>query len=205
MGIVLEIDAGDFEKKVKPMREAMKPQQFNNAMAGILRETGRHTKQILKKDLPKKYQIKSKDVASAVYAPRIQTDGALGVGCSIPIRGKRGHIGGTYPAKGGRRGWHINGKYRITAKIVKGQESVLPMQMSGYGGMPPFRNFSAPKLNNVAFTREGKSRLPIRSIEGLAIPQMPLNRSEEDVQKDISEFLEKRMEHRLQALVKNGK
>ena len=67
--------------------------------------------------------------------------------------------------------------------------------MNNIGGQPPFRNYSAPSLNRVAFTREGQRRLPIRSVMGIAIPQMPVNRSEEDVQQDFRLFLEERIEH----------
>ena len=51
------------------------------------------------------------------------------------------------------------------------------------------------------FTRAGKSRLPILKVSGIAIPQMPLNRSEAEVQKDIQDYMMQRFEHELNWLL----
>ena len=42
-------------------------------------------------------------------------------------------------------------------------------------------------------------------ITGIAIPQMPMNKSKPDVQRDIKEYLEKQMEERFMALMRIGK
>lgn len=42
-------------------------------------------------------------------------------------------------------------------------------------------------------------------LTGIAIPQMPMNRSEADVQRDIKEYLEKQMEQRFMALMRIGR
>ena len=76
--------------------------------------------------------------------------------------------------------------------------------MSSYGGMPPFRNVPS-SLHGLTFTRSGKPRLPIEAVMGIAIPQMPLNRAEPAVQKDIAQYMEGRVAARLQALIANGR
>lgn len=122
----------------------------------------------MKKDLPREYEIGATRVGQAVQNAKVSISN-LGVNCLIPIVGKRGAIGSTYRATGGAHGWaSMHRKYTITARIVKSGRSRLPEQMNNIGGQPPFRNYSAPSLNRVAFTREGQGRLPIRSVMGIA-------------------------------------
>ena len=47
--------------------------------------------------------------------------------------------------------------------------------------------------------------LLIAPVKGIAIPQMPLNRSEPDVQKDIMDYMEKRTEHEFMQLMRSGR
>ena len=42
-------------------------------------------------------------------------------------------------------------------------------------------------------------------LTGIAIPQMPMNRSEAQVQQDIKEYMEQVIEHRLIALITRGR
>lgn len=205
-GIYLDVDARDLKSKIDMLKLVMTDRQFENAMYGIFKRTGGHVKKILRSDLPKQYEIKPKEVGQAVKSPKV-TSGALGVGCSIPIVAARRSIGpGGFSASGGAHGWNsLRRKYRVKARIVKSGQSTLPAEASSYGGQPPFRNLSAKKLNGLAFTRAAKGRLPIEKMTGIAIPQMPMNRSEADVQKDIKDYLEKEMERRLNALLKYGR
>lgn len=203
IGIYLEVDASQTTDLIDRMRRVMTPVQFQRAMYGIYARTGRRVATILKKDLPQQYQVKASEVGGAVSSPILRMGGG-NVGCAIPVRGKRKNIGTGYNATGSRRGWaSLNGKYRVKARILKTGQSVLPATMSTYGGMPPFRNIPS-KLGKLTFTRAGKPRGPIMKVSGIAIPQMPMNRSQAAVQADIVQYMQERMEHRLQALVKNG-
>ncbi|MBP3690899.1 MAG: hypothetical protein J6I74_06195 [Schwartzia sp.] len=192
--------------KVNRLKNNMKPKQFENAMYGIFKETGRKTKTILKKDIPKDYHAKPREIGQAVKSPQLGFGGG-GVSCSIPVTGHRGSIGGRYKASGGAKGWEsLHKKYRITARVVKAGTTRLPKRMPGsYGGNPPFINTKAPKLNGVAFTRKTEERFPIMKVVGIGIPQMPRTRSEPHVQRDLKVFLENRMEHRFQALILHGR
>ena len=205
-GIYLDIDASELKGKRDSLKLVMTESQFESAMYGIFKRTGGHVKRILREDLPKQYEIKPGEINRAVRSPKV-TAGGLGVGCSIPIVGARRSIGpGGFSASGGAHGWaSLRRKYRVKARIVKAGQSVLPAQAGSYGGQPPFRNLSAKGLHNLAFTRAAKGRLPIEKMVGIAIPQMPMNRSEADVQNDIKDYMEKQIEQRFRALLMNGR
>lgn len=189
---ILEVDISEFEDLIWYLRSNLTPQRFNQVMYDVFKRTGNRVKTILKQDLPRQYYVKAGDIESAVRKPKMQM-GGTGVGCVIPIKGPRGSIGGTFSASGGAHGWRVR-KYRVRARIVKSGQSTLPEKMSHQGGQPPFRNLGS-SLGKAAFTRETKNRLPIKRISGIAVPQMPLNRSEDDVAKDILEVIEKRLDH----------
>ena len=199
------IDASDLQMKIARLQANMKPQQFTNAMHGIFNRTGSHVKTILRKDLPIHYYAKAGDISATVKRAQV-TGGGLSAGCIIPIQDRRGSVGGRYSASGGAHGWQsLKRKYRVKARVVKAGASTLPANLPGsYGGNPPFRNFSAPGLNGVAFTRKTKDRFPIMKVESMAIPQMPQHRAEPDVQHDIKTYLERQMDQRFRALIMNG-
>ena len=207
--IYLEIDSSELNDRIMLLRMAMTPEKFHDAMAGIFRRTGTHVKKILRQDLPQEYNIKPAEVGKAVQGAQTVTSG-LGVGCTIPVVGARRHIGGGgrgFTAYGYKKGWNAvkNPKhYDVTAVIYKGQRSKLPDYMSSYGGKPPFRNIPS-KLNGLTFTRSGDPRLPIEAVMGIAIPQMPTNKAEPSVQDDIMDFMKRQTEHRIQALIANGR
>lgn len=215
MGMVdLEIDASDMKDMINKMREVMKPQQFENAMAGIFRKTGRHIKVTMGKTLPKKYSVTSKN-AKEVVGNQKMTNGAGGVGVVIPLKDTRkgfalNQSSRNFASSGGLNGWATltSKPYRIKVKVLKGKMAKLPARMpANYGGQPPFRNTSArkPGFASAVFTRTGKGRFPIRKVTAIAIPQMPMNRSKDDVQQEIKAFMEKQMEDRFNAMLRIGK
>lgn len=200
-GIYLEIDASDLSKEIERLQGVLKPERFDRVMYGVFARTGQHVRGVLKKDLPKEYRVKAGEVGVAVKGARVTSGGTSGVGCVIPVVGPRRTIGGDYKATGGAHGWiSLRKKYRVKARIVVSAQSMLPVKMETYGGEAPFRNLGS-KLGKIAYTRLGKERLPIVRVEGVAIPQMPMNRSEEDVQKDILAYMEKRIEHEIQRAI----
>ena len=204
-GIYLDIDASDLMDEINRLRSVMRPERFDQVMYNIFQRTGGHVRRILRQDLPKEYHIRAGEVSSAVRGVRMSSNTGLGVGCSIPIVGPRRSIGGGFRASGGAHGWNsLRRKYRVKARIVKSGQSTLPQNMGSYGGQPPFRNLGS-KLGGLAFTRQGESRLPIKKVEGIAIPQMPMNRSREDVQQDIVEYMRGRIEHEFQRVIAGGR
>ena len=210
-GVYLQVDATELTDELEKLKKVMTPEQFDKAMYGIFKRTGSHVKKILGVDIPQSYDVSKAQVRQTVKTAKVVSSGmgVSGVGCTIPVEGERKHIGGGgkgFTAYGGRRGWNSlnSGHYSITTKVLKGKRSTLPKKLSSYGGMPPFRNLGS-SLNGITFTRAGKDRLPIEPVMGIAIPQMPLNRSEGDVQSDIKKYMQQRIEARLNALIKNGK
>lgn len=178
----ITIDGKDCVDKLTMMAAACKPERFERAMYRIYSRTGKHVKTILKDDLPHEYVISPSKVGKAVGDVTI-----VGWGCTIPVKDSRGDIGGQYSASGGAHGWNsLKRKYNVKARIVRAGQSTLPGKvMAGY---PPFRNLGS-SLGKLTFARSSKERGPLLKVVGIAIPQMPMNRSEAEVQEDIKKFL----------------
>lgn len=192
--VYLRVDASDLSEKIEALRAVHTKHEFELLMYRAFKRTGGRVKTILKQDIPKEYFAKPSWIGSTVGNPKTNMGGigGAGVSCCIPIDGTRGVLGQQFAAAGprGRRG---KGKaYKITAKMVKSGASTLPATMDSYGGQPPF---FAPGLGQTVFTRKSKARLPIVRVVGIGVPQMPVNRSEKDVQEDILDTLKKRIEH----------
>lgn len=196
---ILTVDVSDAMEKIDKLKWQMSDKQARQLHDRVIRATGRKVKGIVSTQVPKKYHIKKRVVAADIGRPKMNPGGATGnLSCSIPIEGVKHIIGGkTFPAKGGRHGWtgiKAGKRYKIRTQIVKGQTSVLPEEMKAQGGNPPFRNLSASRLNGATFTRElgvgfPPNNLPLSRVVGLAVPQMPVNRSEEDVQGEIGKYM----------------
>lgn len=86
--------------------------------------------------------------------------------------------------------------YRIKVEIIKGQKKKLPQGI-----------FLAPTgAKQIPFQREGKERLPVKSIKTLSIPQIITNKNtEEKIQKRINTELGKRLEHHINRFNKKNK
>lgn len=206
----IRIDVSDVRAKLNSLQGTLSQQQQEKMVNRALVRTGKTVKTILKRELPKEYHVKPAQIGREVgYVHTQYTPGRMG--CSIPITGVRGHIGdtGKFKARGGAHGWqalkYAGKRYKIKAKIVKDHVSVLPTAMSDNSGNAPFRNYDAPKLNGIAFVRRKKgkgSRLPITPIVSIGIPQMPLNRSMDDVQDAIMNKLEERLVHEHEVIMR---
>lgn len=197
MGQYLNIDVSQARETIDALRAVHSEHEMNQLLYRAFNRTGGRVKTILRQQLPQDYEVTPGWVGSQVGSPNTTIGiGGFGVSCSIPINGKRGSIGGRYSATGGAHGWNAlkRKRYKISAKIINGKGSTLPTEMKNQGGNPPFRNLGS-KLGKATFTRVGKERLPIARVVGIGVPQMPLNRSKEDVQEDIMDTLMKRLEH----------
>lgn len=182
----LYIDVSELDGTIDKMRAVLDPAAFERMMYRTLKEVGNRAKVPIARAVQDEYEVKQAWVKGAMGKPKMSVGD--GVQCVIPIDGHRGSIGGTYKASGG----HLSksgGKLKLRAHIVKSQRSTLPEKMDHQGGQPPFM------ANGVAFTRKTKERFPIVRVVGLGVPQMPINRAEPEVQKQIVELLEKRLEH----------
>ena len=191
-GFIIEVDASDVAALCAVMKASMTQANFDKAINRAVKRTAKGVKRIVSKDVPQNYKVTSGQVGKTVFSPQYSGSGGS-ISCAIPIRGERGKLGraGLFKnVRGGAHGWNVH-PYNVRAEIVRGRYTT----MSAQGGVAPFRNLSAVGLNGLAFTRKGKSRLPIKPIVGIAVPQMPLNLSEPSVQQDIADRLYREVEH----------
>lgn len=138
----MEIDASDLQDKITRLQANMTEAQFERAMYGIFQRTGRHVAQILRKDLPQKYEVKPGDISASVKSPQLSM-GFGGVGCSIPIRAVRGKIGSQYRASGGAHGWNsVKRKYKV--------KGIIPAKYR-VPGAAIFWGSSAGSIHHVAY------------------------------------------------------
>lgn len=193
--IYMEIDASELMERMERLHDLLTPERFQRIMYDIYKRSAGTIRKAVKTDLPHQYTIKPGEVGAAIGNPRI-----TGWSCAIPIRAPKRKIGPQYKARGGRKGWNsLKGPYNITANIVKSGTSTLSQSMEC--GQPPFRNIGS-KLGNIqVYTRTSKKRGPLFVVSGVAIPQMPMNRSKEEVQHDVLETMKKRLEHEIQRAI----
>ena len=194
----LYFDVSDALEGVEFMKQMVSGETADEILRHTVYDTAKKVKTIVGKEIPEDYNVTSSWVKKQVGAP--VWGGGSEVSIRIPIKGTRGSIGGTFGASGGARGWAAvrKGRYKVKTRIVKGTQSVLPATMDHQSaGMPPFRNIGS-KLGKATFVRKGKARLPIVSVKGLSVAQMPLNRSREDVENEIQDYMAKRLAHYFQ-------
>lgn len=119
------------------------------------------------------YTIDSGSVNAAIGGIRLE-----GLGAVLRISGPRKSVG-HYKARQNRRGVYVS--------LKKGSGDTLG------------RSFA---YSNTFFRREGKSRLPIARIYGLAVPQLFENPAiMEQMSKEALEMYERRMAHELERII----
>jgi hypothetical protein len=204
--VSLYIDASDLQEKIEICRDALSPKGYERLMNRTFNEVGKKMTTITVEEARKEYDVTKRWIRSQIKRPEI-TLGAFPV-VKLPLSGHKGSIGAVFKARG-RRAGKVRGvsvKGRIVANIVTSGQSVLPQVMRNQGGNPPFVLYvqkgvkgatgKKPKGSSkeVVFTRRGPGRLPIVAVKGLAVPQMPLNRSASKTQDAILEYAGKRLE-----------
>jgi len=215
-GRILVVDVSEAVETMNKLATIMAPDKAHELFRRTLVEAGRKVRPVAKQIFPENYVMKSGYVGAAVKNMKIMGTDEV----RVPITNDRGTIGTagtTYYATGGaykvqattvhmkdgttrKRKEHIRTR-AIKAKIVKSGMSVLPDRMPSWqGGQPPFmmRNGS----DKVVMTRSGPSRFPIHRVVGLAVPQPPINRSQEKFEKEIQTYMMQRLEHNFWQLFK---
>lgn len=192
----LDVDVSGLESLIREVREMHTKENYELVLIRAIRRTGTRARTIISKEIREDYAVPASWVKSQIGPARTGFGGSFGdtVHCTIPIDGARGKHGSEFKlttAKGRGRPKNTAGKrYKIYSKVVKGEISELPKVMKNQGGNPPFIG-----PNGLVFTRRTKERLPIVRVVGEGVPQMPMNRSRDDIQEDILETLKKRIEH----------
>ena len=228
MAVELNVDISDLREAMETVGHMLSQETRNKMLRYTISDTQRKVKKILKDQFPKDYAVQKSWVGKAVGYPKNESRGNITT-VKIPVRGPRiawGQEGGgqRFVTKAGMPGWtstQLNGRrYKISAEIIKGERSTLPVSMNHYSeaGNAPFINTIDPKnkkiskkkrealkklqesrkkrsLNMIAFARVGKAQLPVVPIKGIAIPQMLTNRSEDEVREEIHDYMAKRLAH----------
>lgn len=192
-GAYLNVDLGDVARTIELMRGLLTKEQFDRLLYRTFGEVGRRGATIISRAVRQDYVAQDGWIRSQIERPKLSMGGAFGVECRIPINGAKGVLGPRFPASGGRRG------RRMTASIVRSGRSRLPAVMRNQGGQPPFM------AKGVGFTRRTKARLPIVRVVGLGVPQMPLNRSADEVQDQILDLCGRRLEHNFMHMFGSGR
>ncbi|MCE5343334.1 MAG: hypothetical protein LLF96_07095 [Eubacteriales bacterium] len=207
-GVMLHIDTSQLTGLVSRMEATLTPYQFQKLMRRVLAPSrvGSHVRMTLKKELPNDYQATPAWIGQQVGSPRGAGAGGA-FGCSIPVEGARGRIGKQFAARAGagghnitkgfagRKGSRTRRAYEISASIVTSGNSILPSK----GDAIHFAVFGGPKKGFYArLPGEGNK---IRPAVGIGVPQMPTNRSEDNVQEEILYYLKQRIEHEYNYLI----
>lgn len=187
--VILNIDSSDLNEKINIMRDALSEEGFNRLMVRTFNEVGKKSRYLIYQGVKPDYVVKRGWVYKSIDSAKISVGD--GVNCIIPLNGNRGIIGTDFSAAGGASGRKVR-RYRVKSNIVTAGTSTMPKKMSHQGDQPPFRNLAYSK---VTFTRKGKARLPIARVAGLALPQMPLNRAENETANQLLEYAMKRLDH----------
>ena len=175
------VDMSDLKDKLELLQGIMTREQFERLMFRTFREVGQKSKKMISDEVRKKYEAPAGWVKAQIQHFRLSFGGGFPVTCIIPISSTKGVIGPRFKLSGRKR--------KVSAKIVKGGVSVLPKKLDAQGGNPPF------VWGGVAFTRRTKKRFPIVRVVGLAVPQMPMNRSKPGVTNALLEYTQQRLEH----------
>lgn len=184
-GSTIYIDVSQVMDTVNLMKHAMSQSAFHEMMRRTFNDAGKKVKTILRKEVPKDYQVTASWVGSQVGYPKMK-----GLSCVVPIKGHRGSDGGRFPVKGSRGRPRKGVKKSIQVTILRGTSNTLPATLPHQGGQPPFM------MGKVVMTRKfAHQAKPIVHVVGLGVPQMPINKSEDSVQEEISKVVETRLEH----------
>lgn len=198
VGTYLYVDAKEFEDKFRELSSFLNEKNARTLYFRTLNETGRKAKTIIPRALRAEYAAKppinfyKKDIGSARISRK-----ASDVVCTIPISGLKGYNRTSFSITGRpNHGVTQKGKRQLLKiKTVRGTNEHLPYHMKRYGGQPPFLN------NKYILTRVGKARYPIIRIPGLATAQMPLNRGQERVERDLEAYMMERLIHNFNYLL----
>lgn len=217
---MLELDAEQFQNMINDLARNTTPEQFNRIISRSLKRAGSAVRTAVKREISTTYHITASRALSAMSTPVISESPA---NMTIYVKGVRERIGptGPYPAwsvgmngPSGRKRRNIQSRSgNVTMEDVRGVRSTLPaglgsdarhfMVMRGpYAG----RVFAAiPKsagsplyikhIRGKRICRYARANEKIRVAVGIAIPQMPLNRSAPAIQMRFEEIFQKRIAH----------
>ena len=195
-GAYLDLDASDLAEKIDLLRGIMTRPRFEQLIYRTFGEVAKKSRTMISREVRKDYVVHDRWVRGNIGDYKLSMGGGGGVNCVIPLSSHKGIIGGEFKM---RRAKTSRKSGRIYAGIVKAQTSTMPQAMKNQGGNPPF------VAKGLAFTRRTKARLPIVRVVGLGVPQMPLNRSEDNVREALLEYAMQRLDHNFGHMMGGGR
>ena len=194
------VDASQLTDKLTRMRDALGEENFRKLMVRTFRRTASKAATIISQDVRKEYPVKDGWVRGAIKTPKVTTGGEYIAGCTIPMSGVKGLEGPNQTFKLDNRGRSARLKPIL---VKKGGRKPLPMRLKNQGNNPPFLANGRHGVGLMVMTRRTKFRHPIVRVGGLSLPQMPMNRSENQISEDLIKFTQARLDHEFDYMMRN--
>ena len=206
--VTVNVDVSNALIAIKQLQLNLNPKQFAKCMEYTVKDTGnRAVKGIVKRQVAKDYQITQKWAGEQIKKARYSGGGDW-IKCEVPIKGHKGTLGGTFPAGGGGMATgKYNGKIKkrlarmkgakITAIILRGKSSKLPIKLKNQGGNPPFR---IP--NGAVMTRRTDQAKPIVRVSGRSVSQMTDKQFDGKIETELENYMVKRFEQNAKRVMK---
>lgn len=194
-GAYMWLDSSDLNRMLSVARGLLNNGNYTRLLQRTVKETAAKVRTIVSQEVPEDYEVSARWAREGVMPYRLNVGGGGSVNCVIPLSGRKGvhartgsgqNNNGLFPAS-------ANGN-RITSKVVKGRTTTLPEHMRRQGGNPPFMA-TMPNGYTLVMTRRTDKRLPIVRVVGVALPQMPMNRSQDDIEEEIITRMTERLQH----------
>lgn len=201
----LKLDFSEFDAAIKEYQRRLDFASFDKGLKNTFYDLKTRFRTPIYRALAREYYVKQSEVYSAMGTMKYNV-GFGNISCWYNFKGVRKSVAGS------RKGSLKNGRYRtgtFYAKIVKSGENPLPTT----GRRPHYaRNSTGSiivihpaeyKLTKMMPGKKYKIRKKITRAVSLAIPQMPLNRSQGEVEKQILKIAMERLTHNMSRVI-NG-
>ncbi len=195
----LKIDISEMKDTVTAMKGVLNNKAMGRVIHDTLSDTAKKTKTLVKRTVAKEYNVTQKWAADQIghhYMKGLYS-------AQIPLSGHRGSIGGTFPATTGpsKSGGGARRKVLRAAKIRRGKSSPLTHASSNQGSGQIFLMPGAAK--KIAVARKG---MKLVRIVGRSVPQMVTESpSTEVIEKDITDYMMKRVDHHIKRALNDFK
>ena len=210
--VFLELDVSDVREKTKALADALSEETFKKVMRRTIYETSSKVKTLTKNRIREQYRVGQSPILQALGKPQITV--GTEVSCLIPVRRTRGTISSGSLSSGSYKAL----KRGPSAKVLVSSNSILPHSK---GSKRIHFYVPSGKLQGHVFVRHedgkrwtGKRRDKKGEVVGkvsrkgsishgvgIAIPQMPVNRSAKAIQEDAAQYMLDRLEHNINAIL----
>ncbi len=207
----LRIDVSPLQKQIDEMKSVMAPRTFQRCMGITVKEVGTRLKTQIARAVRQEYNVPYGRVLGAISTPKFTGSGAA-ISCRLDLKDPRIKIK-NYGKGNSRRKRAIYAKAGLHARIAKvdqplptsGPNAHYVKRSSGQvivftgGTFTMKERFHTKNATGKLYTVKKKS---YRQGVGVAIPQMPMNRSENAIQEWTREKLMERLKHNAIAMGK---